>query len=251
MPATKLEAPTMRPAQANFGAEVPMARLAGRRLIDVGMAACGLILLAPLLFLIACAIVAESRGPILFSQLRLGQGGRPFRIYKFRKFDESRAANGLAITLRRDSRMTRVGRLLQATKLDELPQLWNVLTGDMTIVGPRPESLAYADCFTDRWADLLKHTPGIFGPNQVIFRHEDGIFSATLDPDRFYRSIMFPLKAAIDLEYFDRHTYMTDTKCFIGALLAIFGVSPTRYLYLLRPPAQTRQPDLTRSVRSA
>ncbi|KAB1070782.1 sugar transferase [Methylobacterium planeticum] len=209
-----------------------------RRLADISMGACGLILFLPLLCLIACAIVAESHGPILFSQLRLGQGGRPFRIYKFRKFDEARSVNGLAITLRGDSRMTRVGRFLQATKLDELPQLWNVLRGDMTIVGPRPESLAYADCFTGRWADLLKYTPGIFGPNQVIFRHEDGIFSATLDPDRFYRSIMFPLKAAVDLDYFDTRTCLTDAKCFISALLAIFGVAPTRYIRLLQPPAR-------------
>ncbi|TGS51973.1 sugar transferase, partial [Mesorhizobium sp. M3A.F.Ca.ET.201.01.1.1] len=100
-----------------------------------------------LMLLIAVSLLAAGGGPVLFAQTRLGAGARPFRMYKFRKFDVRCDPHGLALTVAGDNRMTRIGRVLAATKFDELPQLWNVIIGDMAIIGPRPESLAFADCF--------------------------------------------------------------------------------------------------------
>lgn len=205
-------------------------RTAGRRLIDIGAAFLGLCLLCPILVLIACVILVESGRPVLFSQPRLGAGGRPFRMYKFRKFGESCPVAGLALTLEDDPRLTRVGRFLQASKLDELPQLWNILRGDMTIVGPRPESPVYGDCYRGKFSRLLDHKPGIFGPNQIIFRNEGRIFSDAVDLDAFYRNIMFPLKACIDIDYFDNRSAASDLRCFGACLLVISGRSPARYL---------------------
>lgn len=204
--------------------------LAARRLVDVAAALLGLCLLSPVLLLVSLAILVEGGRPILFSQLRIGRDGRPFRMYKFRKFHERAAPGGLALTLDGDPRMTRVGRLLQATKLDELPQLWNMLKGDMTIVGPRPESPDYADCYADAFAGLLAYQPGIFGPNQIIFRNESSIFSDIDDLDAFYRHVMFPLKASIDAEYFARRNAASDLHCFGACLLVISGFSSSRFV---------------------
>src|SRR5689334_24043786 len=118
-----------------------------RRAIDIGFAAVAFLLLAPIMLLAVMAIWVEGGSPIMFSQLRLGQNGRPFRMYKFRKFKPDCDDRGCPLTLEGDDRLTRIGRILAVSKLDELPQLWNVLRGNMSIVGPRPESLAFADCF--------------------------------------------------------------------------------------------------------
>src|SRR5690606_17811654 len=118
----------------------------------------------------------EDGRPILFRQMRIGQLGRPFRMLKFRKFRSECGAQGLPLTLEGDSRMTMVGRFLRATKFDELPQFWNVLVGDMAIIGPRPETPAFADCFTGGLERVLDHKPGIFGPSQAIFRNESTLF---------------------------------------------------------------------------
>src|SRR6516165_5602392 len=132
----------------------------GRRALDLAIAVAALIVLAPTMLLIAVLIRIESSGPVFFRQIRLGRGGRPFHLYKFRKFwQHADAAHG-AVTLKNDPRMTRVGRILERTKFDELPQFWNVLIGDMSIVGPRPETLDFADCFEDDFRMVLDYTPG-------------------------------------------------------------------------------------------
>src|ERR1700722_5448883 len=121
--------------------------VSARRVIDVLCAGAALFLLSPVFAIVALVILIESGKPILFSQLRLGQNGEPFRMYKFRKFRPSCDGSGSPLTLQEDERVTAVGRILAETKLDELPQLWNVLRGDLSLVGPRPESLTFADCF--------------------------------------------------------------------------------------------------------
>src|SRR5271166_2717558 len=138
----------------------------GQRGLDVIIALAALLIVAPVMVLIALAIISDSRGPVFFSQIRLGRDRRPFCLYKFRKFYHGSASEGHNVTLKSDARMTRVGRLLERTKLDELPQLWNVLIGDMSIVGPRPESMAFAGCFTGSFCYVLDHRPGLLGPNQ-------------------------------------------------------------------------------------
>lgn len=197
---------------------------AGRRLFDIVVALAGLAVLLPVLPAVALAIVVDTPGPVLFSQLRLGRHGRPFRLYKFRKFRDGAA--GLAVTLKDDGRMTRIGRILERTKMDEIPQLWNVLRGDMSIVGPRPETLAFADCFRGDYRGLLDHRPGIFGPNQILFRNESALFPERCDADAFYRTVLFPAKARIDLDYFPRRTLIRDTGWLVGGVLAVVDWGP-------------------------
>jgi lipopolysaccharide/colanic/teichoic acid biosynthesis glycosyltransferase len=159
---------------------------------------------------VALAIWIESGRPILFSQRRLGQYGRPFRMYKFRKFRPDCDNKGCPLTVEGDERMTAIGRFLAAGKLDELPQLWNVLRGDMSLVGPRPESLAFADCFRNGFERIHEHKPGLFGPCQVMFRHESKLYPDDVAAVEFYRKNLFPAKAEIDLAYFSRRTFVSD-----------------------------------------
>jgi lipopolysaccharide/colanic/teichoic acid biosynthesis glycosyltransferase len=194
-----------------------------RRALDVAIALTALIELAAAFLLIAIMIRIESPGPAFFRQVRLGRGGRPFHLYKFRKFRHETNTKGRAVTLKDDPRMTRIGRLLERTKLDELPQLWNILVGDMSIVGPRPETLDFADCFDDGYQKVLDYTPGLFGPSQAIFRNESSLYPSDRDPHEFYRAVLFPAKARIDLLYYPRRTIMSDIGWIIRGGLAVLG----------------------------
>jgi lipopolysaccharide/colanic/teichoic acid biosynthesis glycosyltransferase len=201
---------TMRDTAEQFSGPSLGMDVGVRRTLDilcVGMAA---LVLAPLMLIVVFVIWIESGGPILFSQLRLGQYGRPFRMYKFRKFAPDCDTHGCPLTIEGDGRLTAVGRVLAASKLDELPQLWNVLRGDMSLVGPRPESLAFTDCFRNGFEKILEHKPGLFGPCQVMFRHESKLFPADVAAVEFYRQVLFPAKAEIDLAYFSRRTLASD-----------------------------------------
>jgi lipopolysaccharide/colanic/teichoic acid biosynthesis glycosyltransferase len=187
-------------------------------LLGAGMAACAL---APVMLIVAFAIWIESGRPILFSQLRLGQFGRPFRMYKFRKFGPDCGEQGCPLTLVEDNRLTAVGRFLAASKLDEVPQLWNVLRGDMSIVGPRPESLAFSDCFRNGFEKIHEHKPGLFGPCQVMFQHESKLYPSGVAVPEFYRQVVFPAKAKIDLAYFSRRTLVSDLGWILRAVWTI------------------------------
>jgi lipopolysaccharide/colanic/teichoic acid biosynthesis glycosyltransferase len=192
-----------------------------RRAIDIGCTAVAIVILAPIMLLVVIAIWVEGGSPVLFSQLRLGQNGRPFRMYKFRKFKRDCDDRGCPLTLEGDDRLTRIGRILAVSKLDELPQLWNVLRGNMSIVGPRPESLAFADCFRDGFERIHEHKPGIFGPCQVLFRHENKLYPTDVAAVEFYRQVLFPTKAAIDLAYFSRRTLGSDLGWVLRAVWVI------------------------------
>jgi lipopolysaccharide/colanic/teichoic acid biosynthesis glycosyltransferase len=223
-PLPQRRAPAQRPAllrteARDFGPVV-------RRMLDVGMVLAALIFLTPLMALIALAIRVESRGPLFFSQVRLGHRGQHFRLYKFRKFHERRDPHERAVTLANDARLTCVGKLLMQTKLDELPQLWNVLKGDMSMVGPRPETLDFAECFHDAYQQVLDFKPGIFGPNQVFFRNEGALYPADCDAERFYRDVLFPLKARVDLAYFPYRNVYLDSAWIARGTIAVFGLSP-------------------------
>lgn len=196
-----------------------------RRGLDCLVALAALFCSAPMLAIIALAIWIDSDGPIFFSQVRLGRGAKHFRLHKFRKFHERDQPGGLAVTLRSDPRMTRMGRVLERTKLDELPQLWNILVGEMALVGPRPESLAFADCFNSANSGVLDYRPGIFGPCQAVFRNEKLFYGLTSDPEEFYRTVLFPLKAQIDLAYFPARSLASDAGWTMRGVLAVFGWS--------------------------
>jgi lipopolysaccharide/colanic/teichoic acid biosynthesis glycosyltransferase len=176
------------------------------------------------MLMIAAAIRIETPGPVFFSQVRLGQGGRHFRLHKFRKFADRADVTGRAVTLKNDPRMTRVGRILERSKLDELPNLWNVLIGDMSVVGPRPETLDFADCFQGGYRAVLDYRPGLFGPSQALFRNESSVYPENCDPHEFYRTVLFPAKARIDLLYFPRRTVISDLDWTIRSALAVIGL---------------------------
>src|SRR5262249_39585037 len=181
-----------------------------RRALDILGAGVAAFALAPVMMIVTLAVWIESGRPILFSQFRLGQYGRPFQMYKFRKFRTDCGDAGCPLTVEGDDRLTRIGRFLAASKLDEVPQLWNVLRGDMSLVGPRPESLAFTDCFRNGFEKIHEHKPGLFGPCQVLFRHESRLYPAGVAVAEFYRQVLFPAKARIDLAYFPRRTLVSD-----------------------------------------
>jgi lipopolysaccharide/colanic/teichoic acid biosynthesis glycosyltransferase len=200
-------------SEPSVGAQVGLWRafdVGFRRALDIVCAGVAALVLAPVMLIVAFAIWIESGRPILFSQLRLGQNGRAFRMYKFRKFAPDCDNHGCPLTMQGDDRLTTIGHVLAASKLDELPQLWNVLRGDMSLVGPRPESLAFSDCFRNGFEKILEHRPGLFGPCQVMFRDESKRYPAGAAAVEFYRQVLFPAKAEIDLAYFSRRTLVSD-----------------------------------------
>jgi lipopolysaccharide/colanic/teichoic acid biosynthesis glycosyltransferase len=196
-----------------------------RRLFDVVFAACALLLILPAFLIISIMVYSDGGAPIFFRQTRIGLHGRPFLLYKFRKFGPAEPANGLAVTLANDRRLTKVGRILERTKLDELPQLWNVLRGDMALVGPRPESLNFADCFTGPFGDLMDHKPGIFGPAQARFRNESDYYVPDENPEQLYRRLLFPAKATIDLRYYGTRTLVRDVAWIWRGITAVIHLT--------------------------
>lgn len=196
-----------------------------KRAFDIIVSSAALLVASPFMLLLALVIICESGRPVFFSQIRLGQGGRPFRMYKFRKFRSDCGTSGLPLTLENDQRLTRIGKFLLATKMDELPQFWNVLRGDMSIIGPRPESMAFADCFTGGFERVLDYKPGILGPAQAAFRSESTLYPQGADPSEFYRAVLFPAKAHMDLAYYSNRTIASDVAWMLRGALAVLGIS--------------------------
>jgi lipopolysaccharide/colanic/teichoic acid biosynthesis glycosyltransferase len=173
-----------------------------RRALDVLAAGGSLIVLSPLLVLLAAVVRLTSRGPVIFRQERVGQGGRIFTLYKFRSMRAG--APGPDVTIPGDGRVTRVGRFLRATSLDELPQLINVLRGDMTLVGPRPETPALAGRYPDDCRGVFLFRPGLTGPAQLQYRDTHVLSAHTDDPESYYMAVLVPARTAVDLEYLAR-----------------------------------------------
>lgn len=192
-----------------------------KRAFDVAGAAIGLVVCGPVIALVALFVWIDSPGPVIFSQERLGKGGRRFRMHKFRKFPHS-LNGGPIVTVQGDARMTKFGAFIERTKLDELPQLWNILKGDMSFVGPRPETPKYECLFNDGFKKLLEYTPGVFGPNQVAYRNESELYPPDEDPEEFYLKVLFPDKAKRDLEYFQRANFVSDVKWIINGIFVSF-----------------------------
>jgi lipopolysaccharide/colanic/teichoic acid biosynthesis glycosyltransferase len=179
-----------------------------KRTIDIAVAAILLLLLCPLFALIAAAVLWDSGRPVFFSQVRVGRYFRRFRIYKFRSMRADPA--GLAITSAADSRITRVGRLLRASKLDELPQLWNVLAGDMSLVGPRPEIPQYVHAFRRRYGAILSVRPGITDLASLQYRDEERTLAQAADPLQEYEAVVLPAKLDLAEQYLNRRSLALD-----------------------------------------
>ena len=209
-----------------------------KRLFDITLALIGGLIALPFMVLIALAIKLDSPGRAIFAQTRLGKGGQPFTIYKFRKFPHRMGNRGANVTVMNDARMTRLGRFLERSKLDELPQLWNILKGDMSFVGPRPEIMRFADAFTGDLARVHDFLPGIFGPNQVAFRNEALLYPPDCDPEQFYRDNLLPQKARADIAYFSQNSLLSDIGwVFKGVFYSLIGAVAWRaHVRTLLPP---------------
>jgi lipopolysaccharide/colanic/teichoic acid biosynthesis glycosyltransferase len=180
-----------------------------RRLLDLAASAAGLLLLSPLFALIAAAVKLSSPGPVFHRGERVGRGGAPFRIYKFRSMRVGQAGPG--ITRAGDPRVTAVGRFLRRTKLDELPQLINVLAGSMSLVGPRPEAPEYVAMYDDAQRRILAARPGMTSPASLQFRAEEEELQGP-EWERIYVERIMPAKLQIDLEYLERRTIASDLR---------------------------------------
>lgn len=179
-------------------------------MLDSSLSVLALLFLSPALLVIAASILAEDGAPILFAQVRVGREGKPFRLRKFRTM--RRGQSGPSITARGDSRITRVGQFLRKFKLDELPQLWNVVLGEMSLVGPRPEVPEFVDYSQPVWRSVLRVRPGITDPASVAYRNEEELLAKASDPIRYYQESVLPAKLALNLEYLERRSLWLDLK---------------------------------------
>jgi lipopolysaccharide/colanic/teichoic acid biosynthesis glycosyltransferase len=193
------------------------------------------VLLAPLFAILAILIKLDSSGPVFFRQIRVGRWRQKFVMWKFRKMPHSPAADGPSLTRRYDLRLTGVGRFLERTKLDELPQLFNVLLGDMSVVGPRPEVPKFVHYYPEQWDKVLSVKPGLMGPCQVRFRNESELFPVGCkDVEGYYVRHILPEKLEIDAQYAGSFSVASDLHCLARASFAALGGTVTRQTLLNR-----------------
>ena len=190
-----------------------------KRFFDVIASGLALILLSPLLVVLALLVKLSSPGPALFRQPRLGRGARPFKIYKFRTMMNG-ATQGSRITVDGDARVTRMGRILRRFDLDELPTLFNVLKGDMSIVGPRPELPEYLPYYSDEQRRVFSVRPGLTDPGTLAFRDEAGRLVGANAEDVYLREIL-PHKLALNLEYVKKQSLLYDAAIIARTLAAV------------------------------
>jgi lipopolysaccharide/colanic/teichoic acid biosynthesis glycosyltransferase len=193
-----------------------------KRFFDILFSFIGLVLLQPLFAGIAIMIKVDSTGPVFFKQERVGKNFRRFMIYKFRTMVVDAEKNGLRITSGGDCRVTRVGRMLRKFKIDELPQLFNVLKGDMSLVGPRPEVEEYVTLYEEDYREILKRRPGITDVSSIIFREEEAVLKNQVDPEGYYKKILLPEKIRLAKEYIENSSFLYDLKLVLNTLHRIF-----------------------------
>lgn len=190
----------------------------GKRLFDIAVSVAGLIFVWPLLLIVAVLVKTEDGGDALFRQERVGRDGRPFRMWKFRTMVPNAGSLGPLLTASRDERITRVGASLRRMKLDELPQLFNVLTGEMAMVGPRPEVPEYVAAYTPEQRRVLALTPGITDRASIEFIDEAAQLEEVADPERYYLEHIMPAKIQLNLEYAKTATRWQDLVVIIETL---------------------------------
>jgi len=192
-----------------------------RRVFNFTTSLLGLIALSPLFAVVAIAVKSDSRGPVFYRQQRVGRGGSRFDILKFRCMRMDAEAVGGQLTVGADTRITRVGRFIRAWKLDELPQLINVLVGEMDLVGPRPEVPKYVVLYDEQQREVLRVRPGITDPASVEFRNESEMMADHPDPERLYVEEIMPRKLAINLAYLRKRNLGTDIGVILSTLSAV------------------------------
>jgi lipopolysaccharide/colanic/teichoic acid biosynthesis glycosyltransferase len=211
-----------------------------KRITDIVLAIMAMLLLWPVAALVAVLVRFDSPGPILFQQRRVGLGGREFVMLKFRSMRVRVRSESDSFEPGDTSRVTRVGRFLRRSKLDELPQLWNILIGDMSFVGPRPELRRWVDEFPQQWARVHQVRPGLTDPASLRFCNEESILAASTDPERMYREEVLPAK----LELYDRYVR---ERTWLGDLALIARTPWVVLIALARSRKPTQAPTATSS----
>ena len=189
-----------------------------KRLFDVIFSLAGIVLLSPVLLLVALLVKLDSKGPVFFRQVRIGQGFEPFRIVKFRTMVTDACRKGPLVTSGGDRRITKIGKFLRRTKIDELPQLLNVLKGDMSLVGPRPEVAKYVEIFSDDFREVLKVRPGITDFAALEYSDEEEILKKYADPEEGYIREILPAKIELYKKYLRERGLLTDIKLIVLTL---------------------------------
>jgi lipopolysaccharide/colanic/teichoic acid biosynthesis glycosyltransferase/NAD(P)-dependent dehydrogenase (short-subunit alcohol dehydrogenase family) len=206
-----------------------------KRLADIVLSGLGLVITAPLLIAISLIVKLESTGPVLYRCKRVGRFGKAFEMFKFRTMLHNADSIDRRLCCHHDVRVTTFGKVLRRTKLNELPQLINVLRGDMSIVGPRPEDPKFVTNYQDKWQIVLQVKPGIFGPNQIVYRNEEDLLEQSHDPERLYTEKLLPKKLDVDVEYVLNRTVWRDAKLLArGVHATIFGSGKLLHIFAKR-----------------
>ncbi len=192
-----------------------------KRVMDIVISGGALLVIWPVLLLIAVAIKIDDPGPVFYRQVRVGRNGKTFRIFKFRTMVVDADKKGLQITVGRDHRITRVGALLRKTKLDELAQLINVFTGEMSFVGPRPEVPKYVDLYTPYQRQVLLVRPGITDYASIAYRNENDMLEGAEDPERMYIDVIMPDKIELNMKYLREISPLADIRLIFSTIIAV------------------------------
>jgi lipopolysaccharide/colanic/teichoic acid biosynthesis glycosyltransferase len=198
---------------------------AQQRWFDLAGALLGLLLLSPLMLAIAIAVTVPDGGPVFFRQVRTGRRGRPFRIWKFRTMTRCAEESANQLTVGEDARITAVGSWLRRLKLDELPQLFNVVAGQMSLVGPRPEVPRYVAYYTAAERRVLDVLPGLTDEASLRFRDESERLAGVADPESYYIAAIMPEKIRISLAYAERATLWSDARMIVATVCSLLGGS--------------------------
>ena len=194
----------------------------GKRVFDFTAATVGFAIISPFLVLVAILIKLDSKGPLFFFQQRMGKDGKIFRLIKFRSMYVDPKKEKQGFTPGDSSRITRIGRIIRKTKIDELPELINVIKGDMSLVGPRPEVPRYRRFYKGKYREVLKLRPGITDLASVKYRNEEEILEKSDDPEKTYTEVILPDKLELALEYKKKISFSTDLKIIFSTILRLF-----------------------------
>jgi lipopolysaccharide/colanic/teichoic acid biosynthesis glycosyltransferase len=192
-----------------------------KRIFDFTVSFIGLILLLPLVLTISLLIITGDKGPVFFKQWRVGKDGRLFILYKFRSMKVTGSGFNASFEPGNTARVTKVGRFIRNTKIDEIPQLLNVLKGEMSLVGPRPEVPSWVNLCPDRWKKILTVRPGITDNASLEFRNEEDILTGSKDPETTYKEIILPRKLDLYDQYVSNHSFAGDLMLILKTLLSL------------------------------
>lgn len=183
-----------------------------KRLFDITASFFGILILSPLFIFISLWVGLSSKGGIFYTQTRVGKNNKDFKLYKFRSMRVNSDKQGLLTVGSKDSRITKAGYFIRKYKIDELPQLFNVLKGDMSFVGPRPEVRRYVDLYSKEQMQVLKVAPGITDPASIKYRNENDLLSSANNPEEYYIQYIMPDKLKINIDYINNRTFFKDIK---------------------------------------